>query len=92
MKNWLLALCLIFSIPSISFALEEPDFFKDEKGEAITFKGEKIYEEYIEQCRNAKTGKYVKCPKEGENQGFIKQKLERRCRKPNGQFVKCPKA
>ncbi len=51
--------------------------------------GNKIVSEYVEVCRDVK-GHFTKCPKEGENAGFIKQTIERRCRQ-DGKFVKCPK-
>lgn len=54
--------------------------------------GSKIVSEYIEQCRDVKSGKYIKCPKEGENKGLFRRKLQKVCRDGvTGRFIKCPK-
>lgn len=53
--------------------------------------GKPIYAEYVEQCRDVKSGKYIKCPKEGENKGLFKRKIQRVCRDSStGRFIKCP--
>lgn len=58
----------------------------------LTEDGSKIVSEYIEQCRDIKSGKYIKCPKEGENKGLFRRKLQKVCRDGvTGRFIKCPK-
>lgn len=82
---------LLLLIPNV-YAQEEVKTvqFTDDSGIGILDEsGHKIVSEYVEVCRDVK-GRFTKCPKEGENSGFIKQTIERRCRQ-DGKFVKCPK-
>lgn len=53
--------------------------------------GHKIVSEYVEVCRDSK-GHFTKCPKDGENGGFINKKVVRQCHDSDtGKFIKCPK-
>lgn len=52
--------------------------------------GHKVVSEYVEQCHDEK-GRFSKCPKDGENGGFITKKIVRQCHDETGKFIKCPK-
>lgn len=91
-KIILLSSALIFQCFLIAHAQEVKEVaVTDTNGIGILDEeGHKILSEYVEVCREK--GKFIKCPKEGENNGFIKRKIERRCRDgANGRFIQCPK-
>lgn len=90
MRNIIITLFLFFTVINISFSQEDSGYILDENGAQILSEdGKKIYSEYVEVCRDK--GKFVKCPKDGKNNGFISRKIQRRCRNmETGKFIKCP--
>ena len=53
--------------------------------------GTAILQEYVERCRDTRTGRYAKCPKDGENGGYIVATMVKRCvDSTTKRFVKCP--